>query len=76
MPGVEITAVAMGSPAAQAGLQIAYVINSVDKKTISTPEELATEVSNHKGETELRVGYLFRSGLGWFAKDATVRLGK
>lgn len=74
IPGVVITAVAAGSTASEAGLHVGYVINSVNGKPVSTVEELQAETSAYKSGSELRVGYMFSSQLGWFQKDARLKL--
>ena len=72
--GAMIMEIAPASPAAKAGLQVEYVINSVNGAVISTPEELAAAVSNHAADPELRLGYMVKTGLGWFSKAAVVKL--
>jgi hypothetical protein len=72
--GVVITAVAAGSAAAEAGLHVGYVINAVNGKPVGTPEELQAATLNYKMEPGFRIGYMFPSQLGWFQKDALLKL--
>ena len=74
VPGVVITAVAVGSAASEAGLHVGYVVNSVNGKAISTPEELEAAISNYKTESQYHLGYMFPSQLGWFPKDTELKL--
>ena len=68
-----ITEVAPASPAAEAGLHEAYVINSVNGIAIGTPEELAREVSSLT-VSDVHLGCIFKTVIGWYNKDALLKL--
>ena len=71
--GVAITEVALASPAADAGLHEEYVINAVNGRAISAPEDLAREISSLTA-ADVHLGCMFHTGIGWYNRDAVVKL--
>ena len=70
--GAEVVSVRKGSPAAKAGLQVGYILSSVDEKPIKVVRDLTEALANKAPGTEIRVSWLFRSNLGWMPTPDTV----
>jgi Outer membrane protein beta-barrel domain/PDZ domain len=69
--GAEIKEVAPGSVASYAGFNSGDVINSIDGKTVSSPTELAAELSNRVPGEKVRIGYLVH---GYWQTETTISL--
>jgi hypothetical protein len=69
--GAEISEVAPGSIAEQAGLRVRDVINAIDGKAVRTPMELQAELSSRAPGTKIRLGLLVR---GYYQSEAVVIL--
>jgi hypothetical protein len=63
--GTEIVKIAPDSEADRAGLHVGNVINSVDGKQVRSATDLAAALVNRPPGSKIRVGYMFRSNLGW-----------
>ena len=72
--GAKISEIVLGSVADHAGLHVGDVINSIDGKAIRTPANLEAEFSNRMPGTTIRIGYMVRTSLGSFPKEATLAL--
>jgi hypothetical protein len=70
--GAEVMDVSVQSAAARAHLAEGDVINSVDGKRVSSPAELAAELSNKPAGTKVEIGYL----RGYWQLSASVILGQ
>ena len=70
--GAEITEIAPESVADLANLHVGDVITSVDGKHIGSPMELEAELQHRHPESQVRLGYLLRSSLGYFGKETIV----
>jgi putative serine protease PepD len=55
--GVQVTEVASGSPAANAGLKQGDVITAVDGTKVTTPQELSSAVQQHASGDQITVTY-------------------
>jgi hypothetical protein len=74
--GAQITGVAPNSPAQTAGLQVGYVIHSVDKKKVLTAEDFEVAIASRTAGKPITITYAFRStALGWMPKETTVTVG-
>ena len=72
--GVEIVAVAPKSAAAGAGLRPGNVITDVNDQPIRSTEDLASVLAQNEPGTRVRIGYIFKSNLGWMSSEAVVTL--
>ena len=70
--GAEITDEAPNGVAALANMHPGDVINSVDGKRVTTPEELAAELSSHSTGDKIKLGFLVR---GQWQTETVVLLG-
>jgi hypothetical protein len=71
--GAEITEERPNGVATLAGIHVGDVINAVDGKSVRTPMELATELSNREAGSKVRLGYLIH---GQWQSEAIVILGE
>ena len=65
--GVEVTEVASGSPAADAGLKTGDVITAIDDTKVATPLALRSAVQEHSSGDQITVTYT-RDGTSSTAK--------
>lgn len=72
--GVEILDVADDSPAYAAGLHRGYVISSIDGKRVRTINDLFAQLKSHAPNSNVRIGYAFRSNLGWMGNAVVATL--
>jgi hypothetical protein len=70
----QITEIQLGGTAQVAGLQVGYIINTIDGKSIRTASDLATELSNKTPGSQIRLGYLFHSALGYMSNQKVLTL--
>lgn len=56
--GIRIEEVVPGSPAEKAGLQKGDIITKIDEKTVGTPEEFLSAVSELKPDEKAKIAYL------------------
>lgn len=63
--GADILEVIPDSSAETAGLQVGYVITSIDGKRVRSETDLETALVNRAPGSKVKVGYMFRSNLGW-----------
>jgi len=70
----QITEIQPGGSAQMAGLQVGYIINTIDGKSIRTARDLATELSNKAPGSQIRLGYLFHSALGYMSNQKVLTL--
>jgi|KBSMisStaDraftv2_1062788.scaffolds.fasta_scaffold16280_4 membrane-associated protease RseP (regulator of RpoE activity) len=72
--GVEIIGVSPRSPAEIAGLHAHDVITEVDGQRIQTTEDLAKVLSQLAAGTQISLGYILKTNLGWMPKETTIIL--
>lgn len=73
--GVCLTSVPDGSPAAEAGLQKGDVITAIDGTSVSTAEELTTQLKYHKSGDSVKITYQRADNGSYTEKETTVTLG-
>jgi len=76
MAGVKILEVAENSSAASAGLHIGNVITEMDGSPIHTTDDLAAALTQRGPGSRVNVTYLFRTNLGWMAKQTSLILAR
>jgi len=74
MAGVKILEVAENSSAASAGLHMGNVITEMDGAAIHTTDDLAAALTQRAPGSRVNVTYLFRTNLGWMAKQTSLIL--
>jgi PDZ domain len=74
--GVKILEVAENSSAASAGLRMGYVITELDGAPIHTTDDLAGALAQRGPGSRVNVTYLFRTNLGWMAKQTSLILAR
>jgi len=74
--GVKILEVAENSSAASAGLRMGNVITEVDGAPIHSTEDLAAVLAQRGPGSRMSLTYLFRTNLGWMAKQTTLILAR
>ncbi|MCC6093689.1 MAG: trypsin-like peptidase domain-containing protein [Eubacterium sp.] len=73
--GVCLTSVPDGSPAADAGLQKGDVITAIDGTSVSTAEDLTTQLKYHKAGDSVTITYQRSDNGSYTEKEAAVTLG-
>ena len=76
MAGVKILEVAENSSAASAGLRMGNVITEMDGAPIHTTDDLAAALTQRGPGSRVNVTYLFRTNLGWMAKQTSLILAR
>jgi C-terminal processing protease CtpA/Prc len=76
MAGVKILEVAENSSAASAGLRMGNVITEMDGAPIHTTDDLAAALTQRGPGSRANVTYLFRTNLGWMAKQTSLILAR
>jgi PDZ domain len=76
MAGVKILEVAENSSAASAGLRMGNVITELDGAPIHTTEDLAAALAQRSPGSRVNVTHLFRTNLGWMAKQTSLILAR
>ncbi|PYV71697.1 MAG: hypothetical protein DMG97_15440 [Acidobacteria bacterium] len=76
MAGVKILEVAENSSAASAGLHMGNVITEMDVAPIHTTDDLAAVLTQRGPGSRVNVTYLFRTNLGWMAKQTSLILAR
>jgi len=76
MAGVKILEVAENSSAASAGLHMGNVITEMDGSPIHTTDDLAAALTQRGPGSRVNVTYLFRTNLGWMAKQTSLILAR
>ena len=76
MAGVKILEVAENSSAASAGLHMGNVITEMDGSPIHTTDDLAAALTQRGPGSRVSVTYLFRTNLGWMAKQTSLILAR
>jgi serine protease Do len=61
--GAEVIAVARGSAAENAGLQVGYLIDEADGNQVRNVSDLLTVIANRAPGSRIRLGWMFHSGL-------------
>jgi hypothetical protein len=74
--GVKILEVANNSSAASAGLRMGNVITELDGAPIHSTEDLAAALAQRGPGSRVNVTYLFRTNLGWMAKQTSLILAR
>jgi len=72
IPGAEILYVTPDSPAEAAGLQAGYVIDKVNGKRLKNIIDFNRELAERESKTRVRIGYMFRTNLGWMGAEKVV----
>jgi membrane-associated protease RseP (regulator of RpoE activity) len=73
--GAEVTGVARGSAAERSGLQVGNIITQIDGKKVQTIRDVSTALENRAPGSEVRLGWIFRTNLGWMpAEEGTLTL--
>jgi hypothetical protein len=73
--GVEVLAVAEGSPAEQAGIHVGDRIDAINGKKVTTTAGLDAELTNAVPGTPVRIDHMFRNDLfGWIRQVSVVTL--
>jgi hypothetical protein len=72
--GIEIVDIMAGSAAEHAGLHPGYVITDLNGKNIRSTEELAAALAENGPGSQVIIGYIFRSNLGWMPGTTSVVL--
>ena len=72
--GIEIVDIMAGSAAEHAGLHPGYVITDLNGKNIRSTEELAAALAQNGPGSEVVIGYIFKSNLGWMPGSTSVVL--
>jgi len=72
--GVEIVEVMPSSLAELAYLHVGDVITSIDGKKVNTPMELAVELKDRAAGSQVHLGYMLHSQLGYFPKETVLIL--
>lgn len=74
--GVKILEVAENSSAASAGLRVGNVITELDGALIHTTDDLAGALAQRGPGSRVNLTYLFRTNLGWMAKQTSLILAR
>jgi S1-C subfamily serine protease len=76
MGGVEILGVDPQSAAAVSGLQKGNVITEVNGRKVASTQDLAGVLVQNSPGSRIAVVYLYKTNLGWMAKETMVVLTK
>ena len=73
---MKVLDVAENSSAASAGLRMGNVITELDGAPIHSTEDLAVALGQRGPGSRVNVTYLFRTNLGWMAKQTSLILAR
>lgn len=74
--GVRIAGVVQGSPAEVAGLRPGYVITYLNGVRVHSTQELTNILAQVDTGSKVRIGFLYKSNLGWMPQETVAILSK